>query len=72
MRGRLPLLGLWGYFPNKALPSLVLIGVTPVGRLVGAAAEVDGELGDVRVGAGQHRQQLHEVHGPYMPVGTAV
>lgn len=44
----------------------------PVGRLVGAAAQVDGELSNVRVGARQHRQQLHEVHGPDVALGAAV
>lgn len=58
-------------FPHiKALPNLVLKCVTPVGRLVGATAEVDGELSDMCVSARQHRKQLHEVYGPYMAVGT--
>lgn len=56
----------------KALPNLVLKCVTPVGRLVGATAKVDGELSNMCVGARQHREQLHEVHCPYMAVGTTV
>lgn len=46
--------------------------VPPVGGLVGATAQVNGELSDVCVGARQHRQQLHEVHGPHVTVGAAV
>lgn len=60
------------YFHIKELPNLVLKCVTPVGRLVGATAKVDGELSHVCVGARQHREQLHEVHGPYMAVGTTM
>lgn len=44
----------------------------PVGRLVGATAQVNGELSDMRVGARQHGQQLHEVHSPHVTVGAAV
>lgn len=40
----------------------------PVGWLVGAAAQVDGELGHVRVGAGQQGQQLHKIHSPDVAV----
>ena len=54
----------------KTLPNLVLNCVTPVGGLVGATAEVNGELSDMCVGARQHGEQLHEVHGPHVAVGT--
>ena len=44
----------------------------PVGGLVGATAQVDGELGHVCVGARQHWQQLHEVQRPHVAVETPV
>lgn len=46
--------------------------VIPVGRLVGATAEVDGELSNMCVRARQHREQLHEIHGPHMTVSASV
>lgn len=44
----------------------------PVGRLIRATPEVDGELHQVCVGAGQHRQQLQEVQSPNVTVRPAV
>lgn len=55
------------------MPDLVTVQwVTPVGRLVGATAQVDGELSNMCVGARQHREQLHEVHGPHVTADTAM
>lgn len=54
------------------LANPVLKCVTPVSRLIGATAEVDGELSNMCVCARQHREQLHEVHGPDMTVGTSM
>lgn len=53
-------------------PNPVQYRVTPVGRLVGATAQVDGELGDMRVRARKHWQQLHEVHRPNMAFSTTM
>lgn len=46
--------------------------IVPVGRLVGSTAQVDGELGHVGVCGRQNRQQLHEVYGPDVTLGTTV
>lgn len=45
---------------------------TPVGGLVGTAAQIDGKLSEVSVCARQHGEQLHEVHGPHVTLGPAV
>lgn len=60
------------YVCAETLANPVFKCVTPVGRLVGAAAEVDGELSNMCVCARQHREQLHEVQGPDMTVGTSM
>lgn len=45
---------------------------TPVGRLVGATAQVDGELSNMCLCAREHREKLHEVHGPHVTVGPSM
>lgn len=59
-------------FSHKSTAEPSFNCITPVGRLVGAAAKVDGELSNMCVGARQHGEQLHEVHGPHVTVGPAM
>lgn len=47
-------------------------GPGPVCRLVGAAAQVNGELSHVSPSTGQHRQQLQKVHSPDVAPGSAM
>lgn len=57
---------------NQPLTGSEIKCVTPVGRLVRTTAQIDGKLSKMSVCAGQHREQLHEVHGPHVMVWPTV